>query len=127
MLTANIRLMTEEDFHNLAAPVVLPAVFGLDELANNGHFEGAHQIGHEHEGILQNGQRLNGLPLIVVGDVTREFLYALLDLLCRDDLAKWFHCRCVHERAVPPSCNPLIQTKGLVQAKNEFRPRTSKN
>src|SRR6202035_3769882 len=103
MLAANIRLMAEEDFHNLSASVSLLAVFRLDELAHHGNLKRPHQIGHKHERILQNGQRLDRLSLVVIRDVASEFFHTLLDLLGCNYLAKWIDSRCVHETTSLPT------------------------
>jgi hypothetical protein len=87
MLASNIRRMAEEDFHYFPFMALL-AVSRLDELANHGNFECPHQVSHEHEGIFQYGQSLNGLTLVIGGDVASQFFHALLDLVRRNDLSK---------------------------------------
>src|ERR1700722_5857167 len=104
MLAANIRSMAEEDLHHLSrlGPLLfarLLAVLGFDELAHHRHFQRPHQIGHEHERILQHSQRLDRLSLVVIGDVTSQFLHPLLDLLSPNYLAQRRGFRRIHETA----------------------------
>ena len=114
MLAVDIRLMAEEDFHNLSRVVArllagLLAVFGLDELAHNRNVQGADQVGHEHEGVLQNLQGLYRLSPIIVGDLATQFLYSFLDLLRSNDLRRWLGFQNVHELACLPVVNFTVQ------------------
>jgi hypothetical protein len=96
VLAANIGFVAEEYFDDLGLGALLLAVFGLDELADHGNLEGADEVGHEDECVLEDGEGLDGLSAIVVGDLAREFLYPLLDLLGSNDLAKYLDFRLVH-------------------------------
>src|SRR5208337_3925358 len=100
MLAPNIRFVAEENLRNLARFVAgLRAVLRLNKLANHGDVQRPHQISHEHKGIFQNGQGLDRLSLVVVGDVAPQFLHPLLDLFGTDDLPKRLNSRYVHEPA----------------------------
>src|SRR5208283_1284231 len=97
----------EEYLHNLSRLGALLlagllAVPRLDELAHYRNLQRPDQVGHEDERVLEDGERLDGLSAVVVGDLTREFLDPLLDLLGGNDLAKGLGSRLVHEVTCPP-------------------------
>src|SRR5579864_2608646 len=118
VLPPNIGLVAEENLHNLAGGTALTAaVLGLDELADYRHVDRPHQIGHKHEGIFQNRQHLDRLPLVVVGNLPAQFLDSLLNLLCADDLSKGLDSR-IHEICVPPrhgagQCSVIGLARGM--------------
>src|SRR5580693_9639817 len=94
--------MAEKNLHDFRRLFALLAVFRLDELAYDRHVQRPHQVGHEHERILQHGQRLDRLPLVIIGDVARQLFHALLNLLSRNYLSQWRDFRRIHEMVMPP-------------------------
>src|SRR6266567_295806 len=109
VLTTNVRLVAEENLHDLVLGASLwSGVSRFDKLAHHRHFQRSHQIGLKHERILQDRQHLDGLALVVVGDLATEFLDSLLDLIGGDDWAKGLDSRTVHEICAPPGTSLLI-------------------
>src|SRR5580704_19310728 len=89
VLIANVGIVAEKDFEKaLGSALFFPAISRLNELTDNRGLESAHQISHEHEAILQQGERMNGIALIVVGDLPRDLTYPLLNLLGGDHGSK---------------------------------------
>src|SRR5580704_9639241 len=85
MLAFDFGLVTEENLEHTFATVLLTTVLGFDELADHGDFKRAHQIGHEHKAVFQQGQGMDGFSLIVVGNLASHFAHPLLNLLGGDD------------------------------------------
>jgi hypothetical protein len=87
VLIANLEFVAEENFEHAAEGV---AVLWLDELADPRNVEVPHQIGEEHEAVLEDPHRIDGFAFVVIGNLAADFAHALLDLLGRnDDLGRW--------------------------------------
>src|ERR1700733_1884189 len=94
MLAHDIQFVAEEYFEKACGCVLgLSTVPGLDELADDRHLQDANQIGHEHKPILQQPQSVNGLALIVGGDLPRHLAHTLLNLLGRNHRAQLLRSR----------------------------------
>src|SRR6185436_5320583 len=107
MLPANIELVTKENFEHSAWPTSnLVAVFGLDKRADHRSVQNPHQVGHEHEPILKDGQGVDCLPAIIVRNLPRHFLQALLNLLSGNHRTKLANQRTGrHRGGAPPVSN----------------------
>src|ERR1700677_4451541 len=105
MLARDGEFVTEKDFEKTCGYVLrLPAIFWLDELANDWNFQHADQVGHEHEAVFQQPKGVNSFALIVGGDLPGHLAQALLNLLSRDHRAQLLRFRaCVHYRVWPSS------------------------
>ena len=85
VFAADIWLMAEENFQDIPRSLVLLlAIPGLDELADDRNLECPYQVGHEHESILQQCHSMQGLAAIIIGNLPRYLPYPLLDLLRGD-------------------------------------------
>src|SRR5580698_1152823 len=117
--------MAEENLHDLASLTArlaeLLAVLGLDELADDRNFQRPHQVRHEHERILEHRQRLDRLPLVIVGDVACQLFHPLLDLLRRNYLSQWLDFRRIHEVAMPPATAGITRTITLDSQSRDAR------
>ena len=90
VLVAEIDFVAEENFDEwgVAVLVVLPfGIVGFDELADEGDLEAANQVGHEDEAVFEDAEDVEAFALVIVGDLARHFLDALLNLLFGDDWA----------------------------------------
>src|SRR5450755_3267625 len=89
ILAADVGLMAEEDLEDAARAILLmEVILGLDELADHGDFECPHQIGHKDEAVLQQGEQMDGLAAVVIGNLAAHLAHPLLDLFGGDHCAQ---------------------------------------
>ena len=91
VLAFDVRFVAEEDLHHVIGSAGLrAAVPRLDELAHYGHIHSPYQVGQKDEGVLQDGQHLDCLTLVVLRDLMPKLLHTLLNLFGRDDWSQRF-------------------------------------
>src|SRR5689334_14127506 len=98
-------LMTEEDFLDfIRAAGFAGPVARFYKAAHNGDVHGSHQIGHEHESVLEYCKQSDSAAFIVVGNLAPHVFDAILNLLCSNDGANLVSLRANrHEVDAPPA------------------------
>src|SRR5215469_13517910 len=85
VFSADVELVTEKDLEYIRGCArTLLAVARLHEGTYDRDLDGAYQIRHKNEAVLENGQGLQGLALVVIRDLARELPHPLLNLLRGD-------------------------------------------
>src|SRR5882724_1158788 len=102
VLVLNSQLVAEKDFEQRRFTLLALLIARLDEGADHRHFQCPHQVGDEHETVLQDAQRDQRLTTVVVGNLVPEFANSLLDLVGGNDLAQGGVGRSSHDEVAPP-------------------------
>src|SRR5579864_919120 len=80
-MPADLDFRAEKDLLAGSGALDAIAVQRFDELADEGHVHGAHQVSREHEAVFQHRQNVHGLAAVVIADLAAHFAHAFLDLL----------------------------------------------